>query len=314
MATRFLSISTSDIARRHVFLVIVAALLAACGAAGKPHASIYAFESTDTLIPSRGISIPVTFVSPVATGDEAFPLVVMAHGHGGTRHESGGYKDVAARLAEIGIASIRMDFPGCGDSRESFIENNVSNMLADILASRDFAINQPGIDRNRVGLFGFSMGGRLVLLLGDRNKEFKAIATWAPAASNGSGSMISFLGGETEYTRFRQRAAEGGFVSFTTQWGQEQQLGLKWFEDLENSNPLDVTSRFEGSLLVLYGDQDTVVLPAVSEAVIAMAVNTRDVVRHVIAGAGHGLGIYSGEAGKAENAISETVRFLSDRL
>lgn len=314
MAIRYLSINTFSITSRRVWLVVVATLLAACGAAERPGDSGYAYQSTDALIPSRGVSIPVTLVSPVAKGGETFPLVVMAHGHGGTRHENGGYTAVATQLAERGLASIRMDFSGCGDSTESFTENNVSNMLADILASRDYAVSQTGIDRQRVGLFGFSMGGRLVLLLGDRNDEFKAIATWTPAASDGADSMFSFLGGEAAYASFRERAAEDGSVLFTTQWGQDQQLGLKWFEDLENSNPLDATSQFAGPLLVLYGDQDNVVLPDVSERVIAAAVNSGEVVRHVIAGAGHGLGIYSGEAAHAEDAISKTVSFLAERL
>ena len=59
-----------------------------------------------------------------------------------------------------------MDFPGCGDSIESFANNNLGHMTADLLAARDFAIDQPDIDVERVGLFGWSMGGRLVLLLG----------------------------------------------------------------------------------------------------------------------------------------------------
>jgi uncharacterized protein len=314
MAIRFLLTSTSRIATRRTFLATVAALLAACGAANAPSVGGYDFQSTDTLIPSRGVSIPVTFVTPVTAGDETFPLVVMAHGHGGTRQESGAFKKVAERLAKKGVASIRMDFPGCGDSSEAFVENNISNMLADILASRDYAIRQPAIDSNRVGLFGYSMGGRLVLLLGDRNDEFKTITTWTPAASDGAGSMISFFGGESAYADYRERASNAGSVLFTTKWGQDQLLGLKWFEDLENSNPLDATTQFAGPLLVLYGDQDAVVLPDVSEAVIAAAVNSGEVVRHVIEGAGHGLGIYSGEAAHAEDAISKTVSFLADRL
>lgn len=308
MAIRFLSTSTSSA----VLLVVV--LLAACGAADEPEAARFAYQSTDTLIPSRDVSIPVTFVSPVSTNGDVFPLVVMVHGHGGTRHENGAFEDVAKRLAENGIASVRMDFPGCGDSTEPFTENNIGNMLADVLASRDFAIGQPGIDKQRVALFGFSLGGRLVLLLGDRNDEFKAIATWTPAASNGAGSMIDFLGGEVAYANYRKRADDDGFVSFTTQWGQDQQLGRQWFKDMENSRPLEAIAEFRGPILVLYGDRDDVVLPEVSEAVIAAAVNSREVVRHVVEGADHGLGIFSGEDALTENAISTTVRFLSERL
>ena len=238
----------------------------------------------------------------------------MAHGHGGTRHENGAFARVAERLAERGIASVRMDFPGCGDSSEACSENNLSNMQADVLASRDFALAHASINKDRVGLVGWSMGGRLVLLLGDRNEDFKAIAAWTPAASNGAGSMISFLGGQTEYENYRSRAGEDGSVQFTTQWGQGQQLGLQWFLDLENSEPLKSASEFKGPLLVLYGDQDDVVLPEVSEAVIEAAVNSSKVVRHVIEGADHGLGIYSGDESVTSTVIATTVQFLADNL
>ena len=56
---------------------------------------------------------------------------------------------------------------------------------------------------------------------------------------------------------------EEGFVPFTTQWGQDQELSAQWFTDTEESKPLDAIREFEGPLLVLYGDQDEVVLPRV---------------------------------------------------
>lgn len=258
--------------------------------------------------------VPVTFVAPIASSGKAFPLVVMAHGHGGTRHEEGSFREIAERLAVRGIASIRVDFPGCGDSTESFANNNIGNMTADLLAARDFAINQPGIDAERVGLFGWSMGGRLVLLLGDRNEEFKVIATWSPVARNDADSMVAFLGGVTEYTQLRARAEEQGSVPFTTQWGQQQQLGLQWFQDLESSRPLDAISEFTGPLLVLYGDLDNIVVPEVSESAINAATNSSEVVRHVVQGADHGLGIFSDEAALTEAAIDTAVVFLSQRL
>lgn len=307
-------ISTSEFAIRHAFLFLLTALLSACSAPTELAGKTYAYASTDALVPSRDTLIPVTFVTPITVKDTLFPLVVMAHGHGGTRHENGAFVRVAERLAETGVASVRMDFPGCGDSNEPFSENNLSNMLADFLASRDYALAHKGIDSGRVGLFGWSMGGRLVLLLGDRNDDFKTIATWTPAASNGAGSMISFLGGQSEYEAYRRRATEDGAMLFTTQWGQDQQLGSQWFQDMESSEPLKSVSQFEGPMLVLYGDQDDVVVPEVSEAVIAAAAHSNKVVRYVIEGADHGLGIYSGDESVTRAVIATTVRFLADNL
>ena len=285
-------------------------LLAAC----QPTPVGYEFASVETTVSSRGVAVPATFTHPNASNDEKFPLVVLVHGHGGTRNEAGGFTRVAEGLAALGIASIRMDFPGCGDSVESFANNNLSNMLKDIEVSRDFALTQANVDESRVGLLGFSMGGRLAFLTSARDKTYRVMATWAPGVSNGAGSMVEFVGGPEAYEAMKAQAAAEGYVPFTTSWGQDQKLGLQFFIDLEESSPLDAIRQFEGPLLVLYGDEDDVVLPSVSEAAIAAAINSKEVVRHVIKGADHGLGLFTDEYAYSEEAVSTTVEFFSKRL
>lgn len=41
--------------------------------------------SADVTFESRGVLVPVTFVRPARAAAAPFPVVVMAHGHGGTR-------------------------------------------------------------------------------------------------------------------------------------------------------------------------------------------------------------------------------------
>ena len=295
-------------------LVLVCALIfCACGAdSSQPTA--FDFTSVDTTVLSRGVEIPVSYVRPVSESNEKYPLVVLAHGHGGSRHEAGGYKMLAEGLAEEGIASIRMDFPGCGDSSESFVDNNLTNMLEDIRASRDFALEKAEIDVARIGLHGYSMGGRLALLTASADDSYRVVGTWAPAGQNGASSMIEFVGGQDAYEELKARAASEGFAPFTTSWGQDQKLGLQFFTDMEGSQPLDVVTLIQSPMLVLYGDKDDVVLPETAEAVISAAVNSSEVVRHVVVGADHGLGLFTGEPHLTEEAVRITVEFFSQRL
>ncbi len=292
--------------------VLPASLLLIAG--GQGVAADFDYASVDDFVESRGVQVPVTWTYPTGAEGQQFPLVVMAHGHGGSRRESGSFDRVANDLAARGVATIRMDFPGCGDSSESFANNNLGNMLTDILASRDYAVSQPQVDAERVGLFGWSMGGRLVLMLSDRNDEFDAVATWAPAVTPGAGSMVDFLGGPDAYAASKAAAKSDGYVPFTTRWGQDQKLGLKFFTDMESSRPLDHLRQFTGSLLVLYGDKDDVVLPEVAELAVSAATNSVEVLRYVVRGADHGLGVFSDEPQYTDQAVSNTVEFLADRL
>lgn len=299
----------------YVFAAFVAiSLLAACSKSGPSPAADFEYRSIETTVSSRGVPVPVTYVHPIGKKGDSFPLVVMAHGHGGTRNEAGGFTSVAEGLAARGVASIRMDFPGCGESTEPFTKNNLSNMLADIQASRDFALTQSQVDGDRVGLFGFSMGGRLVLMLSSRDPGYKTIATWAPAGANGADNEVDFLGGSEAYRQLKDVADAQGSVPFTTQWGQDQQLGAQWFKDLEESNPLDSISHFKGTLFVLYGDLDDVVPPRIPEAVIAAATASTEVVRHVVVGAGHGLGLFNDKPALSKEAVDATVDFLGTHL
>jgi len=274
-------------------------------------------HSVDTTFMSRGVAVPATIVTPAAgAGNKPFPLVVMAHGHGGSRQEGGGYSLVAETMAEQGIASIRMDFPGCGDSGESFTQNNLGNMLLDLQAARVFAESEAdiNIDSDRVGLLGYSMGGRLVALLSEIDPTYKAMVMWTPAVGNSSAREINSLGGPDAYANLRERARETGEAEYTTRWGSSLKVGYRWFVDLEETRPLAALAKFSGPLLVIYGDQDDVVFPATSESAIDAARNSSEVRRHVVAGAAHALGFYTNKPEFAAEVVNATADFLSEHL
>ncbi len=290
-------------------MAVCALLFSLCGCAVSGTSAVV---SNDTVVTSRGVEVPVTLVTPA--GSESAPLVLLIHGHGGTRHEAGGYTRVAEGLAANGIASIRMDFPGCGDSTETFANNNLTNMLADIRAAEQFALREANIDDSRIGLLGFSMGGRLAITMAHTNPSYRAMALWAPSARNGADTMIRYVGGPVKWAEMKGTAQAEGFAPFTTFWGMDQKLGHQWFTDLEFSTPADDIARFEGALLVLYGDQDDVVPPFISENALRNARRADPALRHVVRGADHGLGLFSDEFELSEEVVRTTVSFFTAHL
>jgi len=269
-------------------------------------------NTTHTTIASRGVQIPVTYVQPALNSKS--PLVVLAHGHGGTRHEAGGFTRIADDLASAGVATIRMDFSGCGDSVESFTENNLTNMLADVSNSLSFAIDKMSIDADRIGILGFSMGGRVAILAAENNPQYRVMVTWAPAGSNHADSMVDFLGGQQAFEQKKALAAKQGFVPFVTTWGQHQKLGLQWFADNEASTPLSAVESFTGELLVVYGDQDDVIAPHIPRSVINAATSARIAELVTIKGGDHGMGLFNGNTRVTDEAVNSTVEFFLKHL
>ncbi len=245
-----------------LFIVVSLFLLSSCMTTRVTETADYKIETFTVGIPIRDSLIPASVVTPVGKGK--FPLVVMAHGHGGSRDENGGYSNIAEELGKHGIASIRMDFPGCGESTENFQINTLSNMIDDVDASIDYVINNYAIDSKRIGIFGYSMGGRIALAMAtDGSHNFDGMVLLAPAVD--SMTMVNFLGGQDAWDNFYAKAKTDGYADFTTIFGAQQQLSLEWFEDLLAYDPIDKASEYSGVALVIYGEDDFVVNPLVSK-------------------------------------------------
>jgi dipeptidyl aminopeptidase/acylaminoacyl peptidase len=235
-------------------------------------------------------AIPATVVVP--DGEGPFPAVVMNHGHGGGRQEGGGFAKLAKALADVGILTIRMDFPGSGDSKESFTEGYMSNMISDSNASLAYTLANYPVKADKLGILGYSMGGRIALsIAGSSDNPYKAVGLLAPSANWGEELLQGFFGGPDEYKRlYAEASTDKGYADFTTQYGQQQKLSLKWFDELSASKPLDGIAAYKGPMLVVHGDKDVVVPTEVNEAVVT-AYPAAEIV--VVPNADHGYGFYS---------------------
>lgn len=235
-------------------------------------------------------AVPATVVVP--DGEGPFPAVVMNHGHGGGRQEGGGFGRLAKALADAGILTIRMDFPGSGDSKESFTEGYLSNMISDSNASLAYMLANYPVDPARLGILGYSMGGRIALTIGEtEGNPYKAMGLLAPSADPGKGLLLFFAGSEAEYERlYAEASSDKGYADYTTQYGQQQKLSKQWFDELLASKPLESISAYKGAMLVVHGDKDVVIKPAENEAVVA-AYPAASIV--LVPGADHGYGFYS---------------------
>jgi dienelactone hydrolase len=261
---------------------------------------------------SRGVDVPATFVRPSGASASPFPVVVLAHGHGGTRDEAGGFSRLAEALARRGIATIRPDFPGCGQSNEPFTRNNLSNMMADTRAALAHARRQPEIDAKRTGIVGYSMGARVAMLV--LPDGYAAAVLWAPVGLDGPEAVFPLAGGQSSYLELRERAQSTGVTPFVTPWGHHQTLGRQWFDDLETYRPMNAVRSFTGALLVISGAEDEIIEPDIPRAVAAAATSSDFAHVEILAGAGHGLGFYDRDPVVSERVIEATAELLVSAL
>lgn len=105
------------------------------------------------------------------------PAVVIFHGRGSQQSR---YFDRAEMLAKAGFLTLIFSFRGCGQSDGKLEEQTIKMGLEDALAGYDFLLQQPGVNADRIGVWGGSYGGYLAsLVTGERT--VKSLILSAPA-------------------------------------------------------------------------------------------------------------------------------------
>jgi alpha-beta hydrolase superfamily lysophospholipase len=100
------------------------------------------------------LRLSATFVEPEAPADR---VVVLVHGGGVTRQEGGFFTRLADGLAEAGVASLRFDLRGHGESEGRLEELTLTAVLNDIRVAVEQVRALAGV--TRVSLLGASFGG-----------------------------------------------------------------------------------------------------------------------------------------------------------
>lgn len=113
----------------------------------------------------------------------AVPGVVFLHGFAATRVEPHRmFVKAAEELAARGLASLRFDFSGCGDSEGDFRDVTVPGQVAEAAAALAWLAGRPEVDPQRLGAVGFSLGAAVAALLAGSGAPLQAVALWAPLA------------------------------------------------------------------------------------------------------------------------------------
>lgn len=258
----------------------------------------------DTRIVPSIVSIP--------EGNGPFPAVVMNHGHGANKEQHGGFIRIMDSFKKEGILSISMDFPGCGESKDSFTENYLSNMISDSNAGLKYIIDNYNIDTKNLGILGYSMGGRIATsIVGGDDNPYKAIALLAPSVDDGEDLMIGMIGGKDKYERLKEILLESDVDSFPNPLIEGESISKEWITQMSESYPLRNIEKFKGDMLVIHGDKDTVVDLSISEYLIKAY---KDADMKIIKGADHSFDFSENNSNTLEQVIETVTKFFKKNL
>lgn len=142
--------------------------------------------------PSAGLRLAGTLALPGSAGPH--PAVILVHGQGPLdRDMSFGrlrpFRALAEHLAEHGIASLRYDKRGVGESDGEFGSATREDLVSDLVAALWFLQDQPGVRRERIGLVGQSEGGMLAPSVASATQEVAFVVMLAGPALPGRDNL-----------------------------------------------------------------------------------------------------------------------------
>lgn len=218
------------------------------------------------------IQLAGTLDVPALADDQQVPLVLLLHGLGGSQNDTV-IQTTAQTLNQAGIATLRIDFDGHGDSGGDIVDMTVPSEIEDARTAYEYARSLSFV--SSIGLVGHSQGGVVAsMLAGQLGEQITAMALLAPAstipemARNGN-----FLGTEFDASNPPDSISVDGV-----------ELGRQYILTAQKLQLDQVASQYTGPVEVIQG-QDDDVLPVESTEKFATVFSNVDL--QVLPGQGH---------------------------
>lgn len=172
--------------------------------------------------PLRDITVAANVYTPAGyDANKSYAAVVVAHPNGGVKEQVAGL--YAQKLAENGYITLAFDASYQGESSgEPRNTDWPDNRIEDIRRAADILSTYPGVDANRLGVFGICGGGGYTAAAAQTDKRFKAVATLS-LFNSGIVRRDGFRASQTDTiterleqaAKARQQEAAGGEVLYT---------------------------------------------------------------------------------------------------
>lgn len=214
---------------------------------------------------NEGGTLYGTLVMPANVRGKA-PTVLMLHGFTGDRNEGPVlqedftftdtmYERTANVLAENGIASLRIDFRGSGESLDQFgFEGTTfSSQISDAHAAIDWLDGHRNV--GDIGVLGLSQGGLVAAITAESDHRVSSLVLWSPV-TNPVDTYKTVLGADSVAAGLTQPATDA-----TLPWGAVITLNQPFYLELYTTDPVAAISHYDGPMQVVVGALDDIVTP-----------------------------------------------------
>lgn len=217
------------------------------------------------------------------------------------------YRRLASDLAGAGIASLRLNLRGEGDRHRTNLLSTFHTRLADATNGLLWLAGRPGVDRSRVAVVGWSLGGATAAA---------AAATWPERVrclvfwSTVSGDLGARFR-EGDFGRTAEEAARAGIGTLEIQGWKTVTLRREFFDSYQGVRFEELLSRYPGPFLSVRGSADY--LPAVEPDLVKLPGKTPREAQ-VLGGADHIFNVFSPDSPHARRVREATVDWLKREL
>jgi uncharacterized protein len=226
-----------------------------------PEDAPYAAEPVTVTTPA-GHTLAGTLTRPA--GDAAVPAVVMITGSGSQDRDQAipmipGYRpfrEIADALSRRGIAVLRLDDRGFGESTGDGASATSADLADDIRAGLEYLRSRPDIVQDRLGLVGHSEGGLIAPMIASTDTTLAGIVLIAGPSRTGREIIAYQQRFAIDRSGLDPAARDSAFMAAQEQT-EELAARMAWLRYFLDHEPLATAAQVRRTpVLVLHGETD----------------------------------------------------------
>jgi pimeloyl-ACP methyl ester carboxylesterase len=211
-------------------------------------------------------------------------------------------KRMAERLAQMGIASLRVNFRGEGDRNRSNIESTLQTRIADTESAYAFLDRQAGVKQRAV--LGWSLGATTAIMVGSRHPAwFRSMVLWSAPSGDQFAQMTA--------NPVAQKALQEGVATDVVPGWKSITTKREFYESFKGVNLDQSLASYPGAFLTIRGSNDF--LPQRDAQLLKLAPG-KPAEAALIGGADHIFNVFQPGSDAAQRVIDQTAAWLARTL